>query len=568
MNLIFTKVRYKNILSTGSTFTEIDLNTHKTNLILGHNGAGKTTILDAIAFCLYNKPFRKVTQGQLINSVNQKGLLTEVEFTIGDSDYMVRRGLKPKVFEIYRNGELLDKKVIQQAYLEENILKMSFKVFGKIVVLGNTKYKAFMDLDAKERREFNESVLDMQVFSRMNLVLKERVEKNKTRVIDIEHKADLLKTEISSAKSHNESIRKVHDNNLQKIKERVEGFIQKRKDALAEIKELDSDIFDLQEKIVDKKTVQSRLERLRDAKSKLLAGERTHSEPVVFFENHDDCPTCKQAIDNSHKSAIIQSHSEKLNLIRNDMSLCDEKISECNTRLHEISEVEREISGKQLKKQDNLSLVRMAEDSLKALKKEAMDTKKEIEEISEETIAEKEAELRSVNSLLTELYKEKERFKVVATLLKDTGIKSYIVKQYIPMMNQILNGYLNEMGLPINFSFDENFNETILSRFRDDFSYSSFSEGEKLRIDLALLFTWRDISKMRNPVTTNLLIMDEILDSSLDDSGNQEFLNIIKRFSEGTNLFIISHRGESLRDSFDNVIEFKKKNGFSRPIEE
>lgn len=563
----FKQIRYMNILSTGNAWTEIPLDSHKTTLILGENGAGKSTILDALSFALYGKAFRKINKPQLMNSINGKGLLVELTFTIGDITYMVKRGMKPNIFEIFKNGELIKQDAANkdyQLYLEENIIKMNHKSFGQVVVLGSSTFVPFMQLPAASRREIIEDLLDIQVFTTMNTLLKEKVSNNKADVVDTKHKIELVKTKIDAAKTKNKSIEDLKKNEVSRIKTKMKEFVKTYEDETKEIdvlikanEALSDTINDESDVLTNKAEKQSEVARIEKDISSL-------QNVLSFYEKHDNCPTCKQGIEHSFKSGVLTENSDKIASLQSTLSAVGIDLEAANTRLSEIKLVKDKISANSMKIGEHEINVRIAKNSLKSLKTDLENAQKEVKSIDLSEIEQLEDVLKKLHTKQEALYSDAEVLGVVATLLKDGGIKTRIVKQYIPVMNKLINKYLAAMDFFVDFQLDENFNETIKSRFRDEFSYSSFSEGEKLRIDLALLFTWRAVSKLRNSTSTNLLIMDEIMDSSLDNSGTDEFLKIINELAVDTNIFIISHKGDQLYEKFDNVLRFEKVKNFSR----
>lgn len=565
----FEKLEYKNILSTGNAWTQIDLTSNKSTLIVGENGAGKSTMLDAICFALYGKPFRKINKPQLMNSINQKDLQVKVTFATGGNHYVIRRGMKPNIFEIWRNGELLNQDAAArdyQAYLEDNILKLNFKSFGQVVVLGSSTFVPFMQLPAKARRDVIEDLLDIQIFTTMNTLLKEKVTNNKDNVTEIKYQIDLLKNNIESAKSHNESIRKMKQTEVARIKDRVKEQLGIVESEEGNIETVSTQLDDLIAQITDKSSEKKKLEELNKIDDKLDIKMRQIVKEVKFYENHDNCPTCKQGIEHAFKEKTTSSHLEKVKEIESAKQQIIERKSNHTNRLSVISDIEDEISALNLKISEHRANVKFAKNTLKGIRTELENAEKEVEKIDTSTIKNLEGQLNDHHATQTKLFDERETLSIVGSMLKDGGIKTRIIKQYIPIMNKLINKYLAAMDFFVQFELDENFNETIKSRFRDEFSYASFSEGEKLRIDLALLFTWRAVAKLRNSVSTNLLIMDEIMDSSLDNAGTEEFLKIINELTADSNIFIISHKGDQLYDKFDNVIRFEKVKNFSRMV--
>jgi DNA repair exonuclease SbcCD ATPase subunit len=565
--ILFKKLRYKNILSAGNVFTEIDLNRSKTTLISGKNGGGKSTVLDALAFALYGKPFRKITKPQLVNSINQKELVVEVEFSIGQNNYKIVRGIKPNIFEIWKNAEMLNQDASArdyQAYLEENILKINFKSFNQIVVLGSATYVPFMELTAAARREVIEDLLDIQVFSTMNSILKDKVSENKQTINDCASELNLIQSKIDMAMEHNDSITKMKQVEVEKIKNKVAEGIQKIEDENGHVTAIQEQIQQLIDTISDKASVKSRIEKFKGLLVELQGNKRKLESELSFYHNHDNCPTCKQGIEHDFKNDIVEESRGKVGEIDEAIVKIQEKIDAINNRLEEISKVEDQIQKHNLVMGEHLANIKIIKGSLKSFATELENAEKEVEEVDTSRITELENGRDALHNKQEQLHTEKETLSIASAILKDGGIKTRIVKQYVPVMNKLINKYLAAFELFVDFQLDENFNETIKSRFRDNFSYSSFSEGEKLRISLAILLTWRTISKMRNSVSTNLLIMDETLDGAIDSNGIEKLIDTLNTLNANDNIFVISHRGDQFGEKFESHIQFEKVKNFSR----
>jgi len=569
MHIQFTKVRYKNIMSVGNNFIELELDKYKTSLTSGQNGAGKSTFIEAIVFALFNKPFRKINKPQLVNSVNGKELLVELEFTIGSDKYVIRRGMKPGIFEIWKNKDLLNKDAASkdyQLYLEQNILKMSFKSFSQIVILGSATYVPFMELPTGQRREIIEDLLDIQVFSTMNTLLKERISENKALITENNYQIDLVQTKIDSAKDHNEEIQRMKQTEVEKIKSKISKNLVEIETEQSHTEMFEAQITELSSTINDKQKQKQLHEKVKTLLLELETKEREYKKEIDFYSKHDNCPTCKQGIDHEFKSEIVTERNLKSSEIHTGLEQLSQKKLEVETRLSEISNIEDEIQKFHNKANEHRLQVKIIMNQLKVYKKELEGAEKEVEEIDQSKILEFNKHLSEKQIEQTELYEKRETLGIVASMLKDGGIKTSIIRTYIPIMNKLINQYLSEFELFVDFNLDENFNETIKSRFRDAFSFASFSEGEKMRISLSIMFTWRAIAKLRNSVSTNLLIMDETLDSASDSAGVEALIDILHKTHATDNIFVISHRGETFGEKFDNHIRFEKVKNFTQLV--
>ena len=563
----FTTIRYQNILSTGNSFTTLKLNEHKTTLIVGENGAGKSTILDALSFALYGKPFRRINKPQLLNSINQKDLLVEVEFNIGRYDYMIRRGIKPNIFEVWQNGELLNQDGASkdyQAHLEQNILKLNFKSFGQIVVLGSSTFIPFMQLPAAHRREIIEDLLDIQIFTKMNILLKERITQNKTDLQDTKYNMSLLTNRIDMANKHNDSILKMKKADVEKISIRISEIQEENKLLLQEIEKLSSDGIALEKSISDNQTVDSKYQELVRLDKNLRAKIKNIAKELKFYDENDECPICMQSIPHSHKENTTASKQAKISDIEAGLVQMKNELAKVGLRRSAIVDIQSKIGELGFDASGKSATYASNERNIIGLNNDLTNAQKEAESIDKSTIEKLSDELVELKEQHRELTIDRDSIGIVSNLLKDGGIKTQIIRQYIPIINKLINKYLAEMDFFVQFELDEQFNESLRSRFRDEFSYESFSEGEKMRIDLSLLFTWRAISKMRNSVSTNLLIMDEVFDGSLDATGTEEFMKILSDITGNSNVFVISHKTAELSDRFENVLRFEKVKNFSR----
>ena len=550
----FKNVRWKNFISTGNQFIEVHLDKTPTTLIIGENGSGKSTILDALTFSLFGKPFRRVNKPQLINSVNNGGTLTEIEFDIGSKSYMVRRGIKKNIFEIFIDGKRLnqDAKIAdQQEYLENTILKLNYKSFTQIVVLGSASFTPFMQLKLTDRRAIIEDLLDIQIFSVMNGLLKFRMADNKEVTATTNIKIELTGGHIDTTKELIYDLEKTKDvqieNNLKDI-EKNENETNKLNKSIEKL--LDSISND------DSTNNLNQLQKFQEGIERNMMKAETEIE---FYEQNDTCSTCNQELSEEHKEHMISEHHGKMHKSGTALLELSNKIENAKSRLDKVNKIQVTIA----QQQNQIQAIGKYIDKIKDQIIEIENRKDDVEEKTKK-LKELKEELKISNEKRELLSFTKQLYETAYVLLKDSGIKTRIIKQYLPIMNKLINKYLASMDFFVSFNLDENFNETIKSRHRDEFTYDSFSEGEKMRIDLALLFTWRTVAKRKNSVNTNLLILDEVFDSSLDANGTEEFLSIINNLGGKQNVFIISHKGDTLNDKFRSIIKFEKYKNFSR----
>ena len=566
--ILFKKIRWKNFLSTGNQYTEVDFTKNKTNLIIGTNGAGKSTVLDALTFSLFGKPFRKINKPQLINSVNEKDCKVEVEFSIGTTEWKVVRGIKPAVFEIWRNDAALDQSAAsldQQKWLEQNVLKMNYKSFTQIVILGSSTFVPFMQLSAAHRREVIEDLLDIKIFSSMNTLIKEKIRSSKEEIKVLELKKESLLDKVKMQQSFIEELenrgkKDIDDKNtsIMSLTEEV-GYLM---DENTSIEEPLYEYIREQDKLVG---YAEKLRKLGNLKGKISQKVSTITKEHKFFTENTVCPTCTQSIEEVFRINRINDAQSKAKELQSGYKELEEAIKEEEERERQFTALSKEIS----KLTNGISQNNI---KINGLQKQIRNLEHEIQVLTE-NLANRNSEHEKLESFkdnlkttYDDLASKKDTinyYDFSYSLLKDGGVKSKIIKKYLPLINQQVNRYLQMMDFYINFTLDEEFNETVQSPIHEDFSYASFSEGEKMRIDLALLFTWREVARMKNSVNTNLLIMDEVFDSSLDGFGTEEFLKIIRYVIKDANIFVISHK-TGLEDRFESVIKFSKVKGFSR----
>jgi len=567
--IYFKTIRYKNFLSTGNSFTEIELNKNNTTLIVGENGAGKSTILDALSFALYNKPFRKVNKPQLLNSINKKDLIVELEFDIGPSMYKIIRGLKPNIFEMYSNGKLLSQDAASRDYqdvLEKQILKLNHKSFCQVVVLGSASFVPFMQLTAASRREVIEDLLDIQIFSTMNSLLKEKINTNNSSIMEVEYQYDLTSEKIKMQHEHIIALQKNNEEQIEKYRQELKQITDRIDAEKIQVDDTEQQILALSQQVEDQEQVNSKQNKLQVLEGQLNDKLAKLEKEINFFNSHDNCPTCKQGIDDTFKCETVSTKQNQFQETTDGIDQIRKEIQKIQKRIAEIASVLSQISTSNIQKITHLNNITGLVQQCKKIAKDIseLQTKSDDFIINDDRMKELELLIDQQVEQKSDLLKDKEAYTIASVILKDNGIKARIIKQYIPVINKLINKYLSAMDFFVQFELNENFDETIKSRFRDEFSYASFSEGEKMRINLAILFTWRAIAKLRNSASTNLLIMDEVLDGSLDSNGTDEFLKILNNLTQDTNTFIISHKVDQLVDKFSNVIKFAKIKNFSQ----
>ena len=567
--IIFKKLRWKNFLSTGNIFTELDLVKRNTTLVSGENGAGKSTMLDALTFSLFGKSFRGINIPQLVNSVNDKNCVVEIEFTIGNKDYLVRRGLKPKIFEVYADGNLLpqdSKSKDYQRILEERILKMTYKAFCQVVILGSSNYIPFMKLSAADRRSVVENLLDIDVFSTMNGLLKGRVSQCKEEINQLKNEVELLKDKVENQKKYIEKIKNRSKDTVEKYKSEVEDTLNQVKLIESDIDNLTFSINSLSDKTRNKSSIQSTLNKYKDVKSQITSKVKKVNDQINFYSTEDVCPTCSQSIEPENKKSLINQNEKEKETLDDAIKSLTEQIedyegllSDAEALIEQTNKMQSRVSELQSSKNAHEKYIRTIREKIDAITGETPELSEE-DSILDDLVTQGTDKSKEHMSKKEELY----QYDIVSVLLKDSGIKAKIIKHYLPVMNKLVNKFLTSMNFFCQFTLDESFNETIKSRHRDEFTYHSFSEGERLRIDLSLLLAWREVARLKNSVSCNLLILDEVFDSSLDGVGTEEFMKLLTTMGSRSNIFVISHKSDQLIDKFDGSLRFIKKNNFSR----
>ena len=565
--IMFKYIKYKNFLSTGNIFTTIRFDKENTTLIVGKNGSGKSTILDTLSFLLFGKAYRNINKPQLINSITQKDCVVEGEFSVGTINYKIIRGIKPAIFELYSNGTLLNKNADSDDYqdiLEKTILKTNHKSFCQIVVLGSATFKPFMGLTKPERRKIIEDLLDLEIFTSMNALNKSQIASVNEQINELNYKKKLVEQKIEIIKEHlNEK-----EINVQALVASKDISINTNIEA---IKDLEIDIakvevlkLEKKSKIIDHEPLEKKSKKLNILRHKIEAKLELIKKDILFFEKHDDCPTCQQPIDNKFKCEHIEKKNKEVKEIEDGLNLLYKEYNSLEEQIKSIMKLNSEISNLDMKINQCHNQMLNYSNNIKVLTQEKNNIQKVQKPKETYKVDDLEKELENISIDYNELVNEKTILAAASSLLKDDGIKARIIKQYIPVINKLINKYLSAMEFMCQFELNEEFKESIKSRFRDEFSYESFSEGEKMRINLAILFTWRAVSKLRNSINTNILIMDEVFDSSLDSDGTEEFIKLINSLTNDTNSYIISHKSDQLFDKFDKVITFQKVKNFSR----
>jgi len=568
--IIFRYVRWKNLLSTGNYFTEVKLDNNQNTLIVGNNGSGKSTMLDALCFGLFGKAFRNINKPSLLNSINGKDCIIEIEFDTNNKSYKVIRGIKPNVFEIYQNGELLNQDAAARDYqeiLEKTILKLNYKSFTQIVILGSASFTPFMQLSSSDRRAIIEDLLDIQIFSTMNGILREKLSGNKDSTTSKKYDIDLSQQKFELQEKYIKELKQNNDDKVKEYEEEVhsnQSVIQTLHDETAN---LNAQVSTHQTSVEEKTAVENKLKTITKLESQIESTISKYRKDISFFQHNDDCPTCRQTIAVEFKETEIANLSSKATECEHGLSELEKKLLAEQNKLNSITEVQKKIQAIQIKIATNNTSITETNKYIAKLQKQIEELKqsKVVSEQEQKELKELKDSLSLLQEELRVLIQDKTYYEVASGLLKDTGIKTKIIKQYLPIINKLVNKYLASLDFFVNFNLDESFKETIKSRHRDEFTYNNFSEGEKQRIDMALMLTWRAVAKLKNSSNTNLLILDEVFDSSLDTGGTEELMKILHML-DGVNLFVISHKGDILQDKFSNVIRFEKVKNFSRIV--
>jgi DNA repair exonuclease SbcCD ATPase subunit len=566
--IAFKKIRYKNFLSTGNTPIEINFDEAQTTLIVGNNGSGKSTLLDALCFVLFNKPFRIIKKEQMVNTINSSDAMVEVFFDVGTKQYQIRRGIKPNIFEIFCNGELINQEannIDYQKYLEQNIMKLNYRSFIQVVILGSSSYEPFMKMKPRYRREVVEEILDIRVFGLMDLILRSQQSDLQKKLTEVRHQCDLIRTKYETEAKYLKSLEAQGNDNQAVKQNKLEDNTRKSAEFETKLQNINEEIAVATNQLVDEPKTKTNLSKLEKLEAKIDNNIISHKKTLAFFKDNDTCPVCTQHIDEEFKENKCSHTETKVNELQGGYEKLLEEISKHETKLSEFGVISKKIQDMNMdvaRIKTSLEGIKSQSDhiqeELKLVNRSKVDTDSIHKELEQMMLSLKEEEQN-----LDKVKEEKGYVDVLREILNDKGAKSKIIKKYVPIMNNLINKYLQAMDFFISFNLDEEFNETVKSRFRDTFNYNNFSEGEKMRIDLALLFTWRDIARLKNSTNTNLLILDEIFDSSLDGQGTDDFFKIINSL-EKENIFIISHKGDILFDKFKNVVKFEKYKNFTR----
>ena len=568
--ILFRNIKWKNLLSTGNNFTEIKLDSRDNTLIVGENGSGKSTLLDAICFGLFGKAFRNVNKPNLVNSINQKDCVVEIEFDTNNKSYKIIRGIKPNKFEIYCNGEMINQDAASRDYqdfLERFILKMNYKSFTQIVILGSASFTPFMQLSAADRRTIIEDLLDIQIFSTMNGLVKERLSGNKDLIADQKHEIDLIQQKYDLKKKYIEELKQNNEDKVKEYDTEIQLHNHTVSSLLSNVATLTSQTEELQLVVASKIDTETKVKKITKLESQIESNLFKFQKDISFFQTHDDCPTCRQAIASSFKKEELEALNTKVVECEHGLSELEKKLLQEQNKLNSINETQKLINQKQVEIATANTAITETNKMIARLQKlvDELKNSKVGSELEEQHLKELKNSLILLQTNLKDLIEQKTYYETASSLLKDSGIKTKIVKQYLPIINKLVNKYLASLDFFVNFNLDESFKETIKSRHRDDFSYHNFSEGEKQRIDMALMLTWRAVAKLKNSSNTNLLILDETFDSSLDTNGTEELMKLLHML-EDVNLFVISHKGDILQDKFTNVIRFEKIKNFSRIV--
>jgi len=566
--IIFKKLRWKNFLATGNNYIEVELNKSQTTLIIGPNGSGKSTLLDALCFALFNRPFRLIKKEQIINTINTADCLVELEFTIGRKEYKIIRGIKPTIFQIYCDGTLLNQEastVDYQNILEDQILKLNYRAFKQVIILGSSAYQPFMQMRPRHRREVVEEILDIRVLTHMDILLRNQQTDLTNKITEVKHQCDLIESKYELENKHYIELKNRSTEDLDVKRNSLDKIKEDKKKYLEDVQKLDNEYKSLEDDTKDKQKVEKKLKDLEKIETKIETNLKSHQKNLKFFEDNDSCPTCTQQIEPEVRTEKTEYEKGKITTLNQGMKQLVEEITKTENRLNDLDKISKRMYDIQI----DMSKITTSVDELKkysdnlhneivTLESKDSDTKD-----IEEQLRKFKAELEQTKTDLDKIIEEKKYTDVIREILSDKGDKAKIIKKYLPIMNTLINQYLQQMDFFVSFHLDEEFKETVKSRFRDTFDYNSFSEGEKMRIDLALVFTWRAIAKMKNSTNTNLMILDEIFDSSLDGQGTDDFFKIVKGMTK-ENIFIISHKGDILFDKFTNIIKFEKEHNFTR----